>query len=379
MSPLESRRRALEAASRKPPCTLYLLYGEEDYLVEQTAREIIARLVPEDRRDFCLETLSGPAVSATELQSALGTVPLFGGPRVVWLRGCGLLRRRDSDATTPSARTEAFLKAVVEAGEGVTVIITEETADKRLSLHKEIERRGISCEFPRLSETDDDHLRYIHDIVRERLQPERNAISKETLFYLVQLAGTNLRTLLTEIEKLALHAGPGGTIEKEHVDLLVSPMRETETFRLSDAIIAGKCGDALSLLKRLLAQGLPPLAIAAGLTNRMRFMLQAKELMGAGILRMPPRGPSYGAFVRSLERVPDRVRNAFRESRKRKNYTIFAQRPYAMFKLCEAASSIPAGRLRRSLDILVAADRQLKGGRRSKEEALEDLVLSLCR
>jgi DNA polymerase III delta subunit len=108
----------------------------------------------------------------------------------------------------------------------------------------------------------------------------------------------------------------------------------------------------------------------------MRFLLQAKELLEKGIVRPTS---SYPAFTQALSRLPQSLRESCPDKRRRKRYSIFAQHPYVIYQVCKGAQRFSLERLRRNLDRVVMADADLKGGRRSRSEALEDLVISLCR
>ncbi|MCX6354474.1 MAG: DNA polymerase III subunit delta [Candidatus Aureabacteria bacterium] len=382
-SPVERYGKGRESASeRRYPC--YLFYGEESYLVEDTAKRLIATLIPGEEIEFCREILSGPAVSPLQVAGALTTLPLFGGQRVAWLRGCGLFKSAE--------RARSLLPLLPHPQCGITAVITEENVDRRSVLYKEIARIGFVRKFEALSETDSSHLRLLYDLVSEKIRADRVTITRDTLFSLVQIVGTDIRTILTEIEKCALHSGPGGTIEKSDIDLLVTPRRDAESFQLADAIAAGDLPRALAVMGRILSQGGEPLGIVGSLAQRIRFLLQVKELMGAGIIKWTA---SFPSFAQSLGRVPEAVRDAFHELhpqksstvsggqkernfRSYKRYNIFGQHPYVAYKVCEAARGIPIEKLRKQLDRVVKADGDFKGGRRSKKEALEDLVIALC-
>ncbi|MEI6633334.1 MAG: DNA polymerase III subunit delta [Chlamydiota bacterium] len=367
-SPLDAGKRALEMP-REGPHPVYLLYGDEGYLVEDTARRLIGKIVPDAQREFGLEMLSGPAVTIAQLSGALASMPLFGeGPRAVWARGCRLFRDKE--------RADAVRALLPEKGGGATLVITEEGADKRLSLYKEIEKRGMACEFACFTDTDDAHLRSLHGLVSARIGAGGHEMGRDTFLYLVQLVGTDLRTIFTEVEKLDLHAPPGAKIGKGDIDLLVSPSRETQAFQLADAVMSGEIERSLALLRQVVLCGVHPLMILATLTRRTRFLLQLKGLMEEGILRNVS---GYPAFKAAIEGVPGDYREAYKSAgQKYKGYSIFGQHPYVVFKMCGAARRIPVRRLRAHLDLLVRADAEVKRQRHRERTVLEDLVIALC-
>ncbi len=62
---------------------VYLLHGEENYLIEDTLAEMIEMLAPKNVRDFNLDIFSDPAVSVTEILSMANTYPVMAERRVV--------------------------------------------------------------------------------------------------------------------------------------------------------------------------------------------------------------------------------------------------------------------------------------------------------
>jgi DNA polymerase-3 subunit delta len=378
ISPLAMQRNLLDAAKKGLEKPVYLFYGDERYIVEDTAKRLIDELLPDkEQREFGLEVLSGTEVMVAEISTAMGTLPLFGGRRVVWLRRCGLFRsyaKAGSDEGY-SKRADAVSAHLPQEAQEVKVIITEETVDKRLTLYKQIKARGLACEFNIMSEKDDRHLRSIYEFVTGKLKADGKEITRDELFYLIQLVGTELHALLTELEKLALHADQRRRISRDDINLLVSPTRETVAYQLSDAIASRNLKASLLFLRRLLGQNEDPLRILGALLKRVRFMLQARDLMEAGLIKESLFRYGYPLFRKSFNELPPSIREVLSG---KNTYNLFTQHPYVAFKICEAVQRVPLDRLREELDLVVRTDRELKGGARSKSEKLEDLVISLC-
>jgi len=62
---------------------VYLLHGEETYLIEDTLADIIDILSPKDNRDFNLDIFSSPNVSINEIISLADTYPVMADRRVI--------------------------------------------------------------------------------------------------------------------------------------------------------------------------------------------------------------------------------------------------------------------------------------------------------
>jgi len=77
---------------------LYLLCGEEEYLIETTLEKMIETLLPDERvRDFNLEIFEGGDVSAGEVIAAAETYPLGAARRVIVVRNPSFLTGIKSD------------------------------------------------------------------------------------------------------------------------------------------------------------------------------------------------------------------------------------------------------------------------------------------
>jgi len=73
----------LQQIQRGKISPIYLLHGEENYLIEDTLAEMIDLLAPKNVRDFNLDIFSDSAVSATEILSMANTYPVMAERRVV--------------------------------------------------------------------------------------------------------------------------------------------------------------------------------------------------------------------------------------------------------------------------------------------------------
>ncbi|HOJ52425.1 MAG TPA: DNA polymerase III subunit delta [Syntrophales bacterium] len=72
------------------PC--YLLYGKEEFLLEDALKRLVSALLPPQLRDFNLLTLEGDSITLKGLTEALLTFPLLAGPKVVVVREARFLQ-----------------------------------------------------------------------------------------------------------------------------------------------------------------------------------------------------------------------------------------------------------------------------------------------
>jgi len=105
------------------------------------------------------------------------------------------------------------------------------------------------------------------------------AIEPQALESLAAHVGSDLRTLAGELEKLARYAG-ARAVTAGDVELLTPEAQETSIFNLVDAVVEGRTGQALVMLRRMLTvEREEPLRVQAMLARQVRNLVRARELL----------------------------------------------------------------------------------------------------
>ena len=76
---------------------LFLIFGGESYLVENTAKKIIDIFLPGDQKESGLEIIYAKDTDIKNIISAIKTPSLFGVKRVVWIKDCDHLLKKKSE------------------------------------------------------------------------------------------------------------------------------------------------------------------------------------------------------------------------------------------------------------------------------------------
>src|SRR6185295_236810 len=200
------------AAEKATP--LLLLSGDDDLAIKQKARTIFDQWSAESggfdqERISAAAANSGEALGALEkLREALQTLPFFGS-KVIWFQNCNFL---GTDRTSESAAVTESLASLADDlkkfnWEGVRLLITAESVDKRKSFYKTISKLGSTEELNGWSMDDRDWADHAEGAASQQLRAAGKNISDQALARLVNDAGVNNRHLTTEIEKLILYVG----------------------------------------------------------------------------------------------------------------------------------------------------------------------------
>ncbi|MEW6079829.1 MAG: DNA polymerase III subunit delta [Thermodesulfobacteriota bacterium] len=80
------------------PAPVYLIYGEE-YLYKSVYAELVAAIVPENRRSFCLEELDGTDDNAHEAIERVNTFSLDGGAKVIGFVDANIFYSKEDTAS----------------------------------------------------------------------------------------------------------------------------------------------------------------------------------------------------------------------------------------------------------------------------------------
>ncbi len=99
---------------------------------------------------------------------------------------------------------------------------------------------------------------------------------------LVERIGPRPMRLRTELERLALWAGEGGSVGVEDLEAMVSDTSEEAIWTLADAVVAGDDVETMRVAERLVAQGEALPRIVYSLAPRLHQALRAATELEAG-------------------------------------------------------------------------------------------------
>ncbi len=277
----------------------HLLFGEEDFLIEECVSKLLDKVINKEAREFDLSIIDGSKASIKKIISAGTTLPLIGDTRVLVIKSFDKVRAGEGDELL------RFFKNIPK-GTYVFCVATSKP-DMRLKINKAISDIGTLVKLDRLYS--EEAARWIVD----RVRGYGGEISKDASMLLVSTSGNHLRRLDTEITKILTFIGEEKRqITKEDIKNLITPLAEHTIFEIGDAIAVRNQRLALQRLEEVLAGGEPIVLIVYMLVRQVRLLFRTKLLTEMKINR------------------PDKVRkelgiNSIYETRKllnqSKNYT----------------------------------------------------------
>jgi len=359
----------------KPLC---LVFGDEDFLVRDRARQVYdgwcAEVGGEDH-----EIIDGTARNAAEaldalakLNEAVQTLPFFGGAKVVWLRDTNFL----GDERTASSRDVTDRLNGLAKGwetfdwEGVRVLISAGKVDKRKTFFKTARKIGAVED---LSVADKERGSRAALIVRQRLAELGKKIAAHVADELVLLAGTNLQQLHSEADKLAAFVGERGEVTRQDVHAIATRTRQAKAFALADALGERNLPKLLRVLDEELWEvkldsKKSPIALLYGLISKVRTMIFLRELLRLKWIRA---GGGYPQFKSQLEAIPD---DRLPGDRK---FNPKAMHPYMLFNALGHARQYSEAELTKAMDILLRCNRQLVSSSTDDTLLLQQAVVQI--
>ncbi|RRD96144.1 DNA polymerase III subunit delta [Clostridiales bacterium COT073_COT-073] len=201
---------------------LFLLYGQEKYLLEISLNKIIHHFLKPEEKDFNLEIMENLPKDMAELVNKCNTLPFMAEYRVMVLKTTGLFEHKDKKAM------DQLAGELQKLPETTVLVVVEDTADKRKKLYKCFQTDGYIEEQKYLSEEQ------IAQLLIKRFDRQGLKIKLDAVGLLIQRTGTELFKLLNECEKLSSYAEE--VITGEMVIKLVPERLESRIFRLTDAL-----------------------------------------------------------------------------------------------------------------------------------------------
>ncbi len=318
----------------------HFIYGNDEYLTEQAARERWKEMSKGVDPEFGCEVIDGRCGKVDEVEEmanrfrgAVQTIGLFGGARAVWLKGLNLL----SDTVT--GRAEATqnileeLKPIFENAnpEEVKILVSATPVDKRLTFFKWFSTKGEAQDVPSLQGLKPEELEAEFENMSKaqglNFSPEASAL-------FLKKVGTGARALENEMEKLGTYLGASAkTPQSVPLDLVIeltSTIDEGEFFEPVEAFYSRKAKWALQAIKDYftLRKDADARPILATFFNRNRLLMLIRAAEAEGYARVGPRGVSFTPKADAMKAQMGAEKSPF---------NVFAQHPFYLGKLAQEA------------------------------------------
>ncbi len=245
---------------------IYLLYGEELFLIETLLKKI-KNLFGEQVKGINYIEIDEDNID--ELIKDIET-PAFGFEnKLIIVRNTNIFKREVKKKNAKVAQVKDSINDYIKDNlefikQGVVLVFIEESADKGKMLSTLEDANAVICNFCYQKPAQ----------IVLRLKSICNAykvnVDEFTLKYFIECIGCNMQDLVNEIRKQIEYAGEAGNITKESIDLLTIKQTESVIFDLTDSLGRKDITGAIQVLNNLIYAKEPLQKILITLYNHFK-------------------------------------------------------------------------------------------------------------
>ena len=295
---------------------IYLVYGDDEVGVEEELASMKRVASPEGVGDINVTILDAKgdsqALTPDELTAAAFTMPFMADRRLVIVKQ--LLSRFETRApsrTSMSRRpgsqeVQPWTDLADHLGElppTTDLVFADGALDRRNPLLQKLKpmAQDRAFQLPRGND--------LSQWVVQRASVHGVEIEPRAAFALADAVGRQPMILDSELKKLVL-SRDGGRIREEDVHRMVVYVRESSIFQAVDAVLEGRTGDAIRMVRQIVDGGQPATYVITMIARQVRLLLLAKEMRAQRVaprdmgqrLRLP--GFAVDRALRQEARLP---------------------------------------------------------------------------
>ena len=256
---------------------VYLLFGTEAFFINETKQLLVDNVLSADEAEFNLSTYDLEETPIEVILEDAETLPFLGERRLILLHNPVFLTSEKTKEKVEHniAKLQAYLKE--PAPFSVLVFVAPyEKLDERKKITKDLKRSSEIFEAKKMSEQE------LKKWLQTRAAFNKVQITDSAAIRMIELVGSNLFMLTSEMDKIALYMDETKMIDEDIVEKMVSKSLEQNIFTLIEKIVNRKVDEALAIYYDLLKQNEEPLKILALIAGQFRLIYQVKDLSRRG-------------------------------------------------------------------------------------------------
>ena len=344
----------------KEPANVYLIFGEDEYLVEQALGKVLSHIERHQAGEVTTETVDCRQTGVAGVMAEIASPSLFSLNKVTVLKHCRL-----SGDSKLASELERCLRAGLTPGQ--YLVLVADKVDKRLKAVKAIAKQGELMEIGHLSR------RGLMEWILERFAQADKKAEPSVAELLVELKDDSLRAMDMELEKLITYVGSRDHVTTEDVETLVGRSKTETIFELIGQVIHGRTGEALETVGDLLRTDESPIGIVYLMARQVRWLVQVRLFLDEEGVRWD-KDTEQGYFK---TKVFPRFKKWVDVRGISEADTFVRQHPYAVFLRFKEAAAFRLEDLLTLLEGLLDANVRLVSSSVESKVILEQLVASV--
>ncbi|AZR73184.1 DNA polymerase III subunit delta [Anoxybacter fermentans] len=303
---------------------VYLLFGNEPYLIDEFVSKFIKRFVDPGMKDFMLSYINEENEEDfdNKLYEVCHTVSMLSPYRIVVAR-CKerLIHKKDERILTKLFKD--FPKNTI------LLLISKNKPDGRLSFVKLIKEIGEWIEFEPLKYQNLDMW------IEQQFAKEGKKVAKNGINFLEEHFHNNLQRLKSEIEKVVIYVGDKEFVTLDDIKAVISKdaiLKENIIFDLVDAVGNRQIKKALLILEDMEREGESLFMILKMFIRQLHLIMFSKEMSEKGF---PPEDTA-----KRLGQHPYPIKKCYKQAR---NFTM-TELELALERMLQANYDIVTGK-----------------------------------
>ena len=245
--------------------SVYLLYGEEEYLKKQYRDRLKNAIAGDDTMNYSYYDSDNASVK--DIIDVCETLPFFAQKRLVIMENTGFLKSSNDELAD-------YIKHIPDY---LVIVMVEKDVDKRNKVYKAVDSVGYVCEMkPQTTAT-------LEKWIAGLLAKDNLKISREACDLILDKTGAGMDYIKQEIEKLVSYCQGRDIVTVEDVEKVCTTQTTSHIFDMISAIANKKQQQALDLYYDLLELKEPPMRILYLIVRQFNGILQVKDLMSRRI------------------------------------------------------------------------------------------------
>lgn len=248
---------------------IYVLYGNETFLLEQKLKDLKEKYnISEEMMN--LVVYDDPLVQIKDVIEDCNTPPFLSEYKMVVLKNPIFLTTQKIPEKNKQDLSvlEDYLSKPFE--QTVFVIFSDvKNFDERKKIVKRLKKEAVYVTLDELSE------QQLTGTIRQAIKKRKCLIEDDAMELLLSRVEHQLIKAMNEVEKLTLYTSH---IKIEDVKMLVSKPIEENAFELVSAIMKKKQTLAIQIYKDLMIKNEEPVKLIVMIANQMRLLYQVKVL-----------------------------------------------------------------------------------------------------
>ena len=247
---------------------VYLLYGEERYLL-RNYRDWLIKTIRPNEDDMNFHYFEEKKIEYGKIVDLAETLPFMSEYRLIVIENSDLFK----DAQQSEAMIVDYISQIPEF---TIIIFVEKNVKENLKVYKLVNKCGMCVNFAKKDE------KYLKKWVTQILGREGKKIRVNTIDFLLERCGNEMQFLMQELDKLIAYSKDEVEITIADIESITCVRVEENIYNLINCIGAKRQQDAIGIYYDLLQLKIAPIYILSQITSKFNDLYQVKLLMNKG-------------------------------------------------------------------------------------------------